>query len=53
MALDNDEAGKDTTEKLAAELDKLGIPEGYKSSNEALKKEKEAFIEKIRQAELV
>ncbi|NCB72464.1 MAG: DNA primase, partial [Clostridia bacterium] len=66
LALDNDKAGEETTEKLTIELDKLGVPffkvdilggynnpDGYKDPNEALQKDREAFIEKIRQTELV
>lgn len=59
LALDNDVAGQETTKKLAAELDKLGISffsvdiaGEYNDPNEALQKDMEGFTERIGQAKL-
>lgn len=59
LALDNDKGGKETTEKLAGELKKLGVAffkvdivGEYNDPNEALQQDRETLIEKIRHAEL-
>jgi len=58
LALDNDEAGRVTTERLARRLEQLRIkytianPAGkYKDANEALVKDRRGFIARVRQAE--
>lgn len=60
LALDNDEAGQKATEKLAEKLLKLGVlfyrtdlysPLLVKDANEALLKDREAFINLIKEAE--
>ena len=58
LSLDNDETGKKSTEKLATELDKLGVPfyrldpyNGQKDANSALLADREAFTQAVAQAE--
>lgn len=60
IALDNDKAGEKAAADLAEGLIKLGIgfykvniAEGYKDANEALIADKEAFLEKVRNAEKI
>ena len=58
LAMDNDEKGKEATDKLAGKLEELGVPyyrldpcNGYKDANEALIADREAFIQAVAQAE--
>lgn len=58
ISLDNDEAGKEATEKLTAGLEELGIsfytgnPAGkYKDANEALQADREAFTWAVQMGE--
>ena len=59
LALDNDEAGRETTEKLKAALEQLQIVftspadlyRSHKDANEALTTEREAFAARLRAAE--
>ena len=60
LALDNDRVGTRKTAELAEGLTKLGvtfyredIAKPYKDANEALNKDRQAFMEVIRQAELI
>ena len=58
LALDNDEKGQTTTQKLEEELAKLGVPTyrlnpagEYKDANEALIKDRKAFTQAVAHAE--
>ena len=60
LALDNDDPGRQGTEKLAKALDELEIPyyivdpyNGQKDANSALQEDREAFTQAIQQAEQI